>query len=141
MGNKNINAHCAICGKGYHVCMSCKEEVTFKPWRSVTDTVNCYKIYMAIHGYTVTKDAEQAKKELDTCDLSDVDSFLPEIQEVIKKIKGIGEVKSEPKVEVEPEKNSFEIVKEEIPVEKSNMDEVELENNPSKSFTRKKWGK
>lgn len=86
MADNNINAHCSICSKGYHICNTCKNEKNFKPWRTVTDTIEHYKIYMAIHGYTVTKNKEQAKAELQNCDLSDINSFKSEIKTVITEI-------------------------------------------------------
>lgn len=86
MTDKNINAFCSICGKGYHLCSTCKNEKKFKPWRTVTDTIGHYKIYMAIHGYTVTKNKDVAKEYLNNCDLSDLESFKPQIKKVIKEI-------------------------------------------------------
>lgn len=84
--SENINAHCAICNRGYHICNSCAEQKKLKPWRSVTDTIDHYKIYLAIHGYTISKNKEQAKKELESCNLFDLESYNPEIKKVIKEI-------------------------------------------------------
>lgn len=86
MTENNINAYCSICGNGYHICKSCLQQKTFKPWRTVTDSIEHYKIYLAIHGYTISNDKEKAKNELEGCDLSDLDNFNPEIKSVIKKI-------------------------------------------------------
>lgn len=86
MTDNKINAHCSICNKGYTICNSCNNEKKFKPWRTVTDSIEHYKIYMAIHGYTVTKNKEQAKTDLQNCDLSDMVSFKPEIKSVIQEI-------------------------------------------------------
>ncbi len=86
MAENNINAHCAICNKGYHICHSCSGQKALKPWRSVTDTMEHYKIYLAIHGYTISKDKESAKGELKNCDLSSLENFDPEVKSVIKKI-------------------------------------------------------
>lgn len=86
MSNTN-NAVCSICGKPYKVCRTCSEQKTFKPWRTVTDTIEHYKIYMAVHGYTVSKNKEKAKNDLEKCDLSGLDNFNPEIKKVIKEIK------------------------------------------------------
>lgn len=86
MTDNKINAHCSICNRGYFLCGLCKNEKKFKPWKTVTDTIEHYKIYMAIHGYTVTKNKEQAKAELQNCDLSDLETFKPEIKSVIQEI-------------------------------------------------------
>lgn len=86
MNNLNINAHCAICGQGYHVCNSCLEQKSFKPWRSIVDSIDHYRIYLAIHGYTTSKDKNKAKLELQKCDLSDLDNFRTEIKNVINEI-------------------------------------------------------
>ena len=83
---EELNATCAICGKKYHVCLSCQQERSFKPWRTVVDTIDHYKIYMAIHGYTVTKDKEMAKKALSACDLSELNSFEDNIKKAINEI-------------------------------------------------------
>lgn len=86
MANNNINAHCIICGKGYHICRSCQEQTSFPAWRTVTDTLAHYKIYLAIHTYTATKDKHIAKAQLSACDLSEQETFPLEIQSVIKEI-------------------------------------------------------
>lgn len=86
MAENNINAHCDICGKGYHVCQSCLDMKTIKPWRTVTDAIEHYKVYLAIHGYTITKNKDVAKEELKKCNISDIECFLPGIKSVIKEI-------------------------------------------------------
>lgn len=82
------NATCAICGKNYEVCSSCLEQRAFKPWRAVTDCMEHYKIYAAIHGYTISKNKERAKTALQNCNLSGQEHFLPEIRAVINEITG-----------------------------------------------------
>lgn len=82
----NVNTHCTICGKGYHVCQSCLNIKTFKPWRTVTDTIEHYKIYLAIHKYTISKNRDKAKEELKDCNLSELNSFIPEIKSIINEI-------------------------------------------------------
>lgn len=88
MAENNINAFCKICGSGYHVCNSCMSQKTFKPWRSVTDSIDHYKIYLAIHGYTISNNREKAKKELEECNLSGFDFFKAEIKDAIEDIIG-----------------------------------------------------
>lgn len=99
MSEKDINAYCSICGKGYHICNSCKEQQTFKPWRTVVDSIEHYKIYLVLHGYSITKDKEKAKSELQKCDLSDLENFKPNIKSVIK------EIMAEPKKNKRTSKN------------------------------------
>ena len=86
MADNNINAYCKICGTGYRSCNSCSEQKTIKPWRSIVDTIDHYKIYLAIHGYTISKDKEKARQELQNCNLSGLETFNAEIKSVIKEI-------------------------------------------------------
>lgn len=60
-------ATCVICGKKYKVCLSCKDQIKLKPWRSIADTIDCYKIFLAVTQYNngyISKD--EAKKQLET---------------------------------------------------------------------------
>jgi hypothetical protein len=85
MENKN-NTTCSICGKPYYVCVSCKSHL-LTPWRIHTDTVEHYKIYQILHGYTCgvyTK--EEAKERLNNIDLSDYKDFRDIIKDSINKI-------------------------------------------------------
>lgn len=86
MSNPNHNATCSICGGKYEVCRSCADKLSLKPWKTVTDTIEHYKIYLAIHGYTVTKNKENARNELVKCDMSGLETFNPEIKSIIKEI-------------------------------------------------------
>lgn len=86
MTETNINAHCSICGRGYHLCQTCSDQKTIKPWRTVTDSIEHFKIYTAIHGYTISKDKGTAKKELQKCDLTGLDNFNQEIKTIINEI-------------------------------------------------------
>ena len=96
MAENNINAYCKICGQGYHVCNSCQNQKVFKPWRSIVDSIEHYKIYLAIHSYTISKNKELAKEELQMCNLTGLESFNPEIKSVIKEIMAGNEGTVEP---------------------------------------------
>lgn len=113
MTETNINAHCSICGKGYHLCQTCSDQKTIKPWRTVTDSIEHFKIYTAIHGYTISKDKGTAKKELQKCDLTGLDNFNPEIKTIIneimeesEKIK-VSSKKRKEHIEIEIDKNEI----------------------------------
>lgn len=102
---EQINATCSICGKGYHMCLACKDMMKLHPWKRHTDTSEHYKIYQILHGYsTGVYNEEEAKSKLQMVDLSDLDSFRENIKNRIVEIMG-----SEPtteKVEVKPKKTS-----------------------------------
>lgn len=82
-----LNAECSICGKKYHVCGTCKQTKTFTPWRRITDSVNCYKIFIALteyqNGHT---DKKTTKEVLEKCDLSGLAGMKPGVQDTIKNI-------------------------------------------------------
>lgn len=90
---KESNATCSICGRDYYVCNTCRSTKTLKPWRTIADTIDCYKIYMIIHDYkngTITK--ENARKKLDNCTLpktfqTHINEVIDEIMSIDKKIK------------------------------------------------------
>ncbi len=84
--DNSINTYCKICNKGYHICNSCQKSEGVNSWRSVAESREHYKIYLAIHHYTVSKDAAAARAELQACDLSDAETFLPEIRSALKAI-------------------------------------------------------
>ena len=50
MVEKN-NATCSICGRGYYMCLSCKDMMKLNPWKRHTDTSDHYKIYQILHGF------------------------------------------------------------------------------------------
>ena len=86
MAEKN-NANCAICGKPYHVCMSCLDSIRLSPWKIHTDTSEHFKIYQIIHGFTSNVyNKNEARIKLNNIDLQDLESFRPNIKEIIKDI-------------------------------------------------------
>ena len=106
---QELNATCDICGKKYHVCNSCKEVKSFTPWRTVTDTMQHYLIFLALSEYTKTKDKEKVKEELSKCDLSELDTFNENIKTVIKEIMAEGKEKIVETVSEENVKENVEI--------------------------------
>lgn len=99
-----INAYCDICGKGYHVCKSCEETRSFMPWRNVVDTIDHFKIFLVISDYTnrrITK--EEAKKQLEKCNLTEYKNFLPNIVKAIEAIQKESKVKTKRKTTDEKE--------------------------------------
>ena len=107
--SQELNATCDICGKKYHICSSCKEVKSFTPWRTVTDTMQHYLIFLALSEYTKTKDKEKAKEELSKCDLSELDTFNENIKTVIKDIMAEGKEKIVETVSEETVKENVEI--------------------------------
>lgn len=86
MAGKN-NATCAICGKQYHMCISCKDFMRMSPWKIHTDTAEHYKIFQIIRGYSNgVYDKNEAKLRLKNVDLSDLDSLRDNIKSIIKDI-------------------------------------------------------
>ena len=112
---QELNATCDICGKKYHICSSCKEVKSFTPWRTVTDTMQHYLIFLALSEYTKTKNKEKAKEELSKCDLSELDTFNENIKTAIKEIMADGKEKVvetvseetvEENVDIKPQKST-----------------------------------
>ena len=86
------NATCSICGKSYHLCLACKDQINLTPWKRHTDTSEHYKIYQILHGYnTKVYTKEEAKLKFQMVDLSDFDSLRDNIKNIIKDIIGDNE--------------------------------------------------
>jgi hypothetical protein len=86
MAEKN-NATCSICGRDYHVCLSCRDSVQLAPWKIYTDTAEHYKIFQAIRGFsTGMYDKSETRDKLKNVDLSDLNELRPNIKEIIEDI-------------------------------------------------------
>lgn len=86
MAERN-NAVCAICGRGYYMCMSCKDKMALSPWKIHTDTSEHYKIFQILRGETTgVYTTEEAKNRLQKVDLSDIDTFTEHIKNRINNI-------------------------------------------------------
>ena len=111
--SEQYNAKCDICGKPYKICRSCQEIKSFQAWRTVTDTLPHYMIYLALVEYSRTKDKAKAKEELLKCDLSELDTFNENIKTVIKEmmaeeknVETVSEETVEENVEIKPQKTT-----------------------------------
>lgn len=77
-----MKATCIICGKEYDACLSCKDKISLRPWKTVTDTIDCYKLFLVLAQFnkgSLTKDV--AKKQL-----SNIKYNLDELKEHDKKV-------------------------------------------------------
>ena len=122
MSEKN-NAVCAICGKGYHMCLSGKDKLAAAPWKMHCCNAEHYKIYQILHGHTVGlyTDAE-AKKRLKRVDLSDLAELREDKQVVIKGLLGVAD---EPVAEVIVESEPVVVDETEVEVVVEETTEVE----------------
>ncbi len=123
------NATCNICGKKYHMCRTCQGIKSFQPWRTVTDTLPHYMIYLVLSEYTKTKDKVSAREELLKCDLSELDSFNENIRNTINDILSYNcektDIDTEEKNEVKSNENQ-------------ELDEMEIEPVQEKNNAIKK---
>ena len=88
------NATCSICGKGYHMCLSCKDQIRLTPWKMHTCSAEHYKVYQIIHGLnTGVYDKAEAKARLENVDTSDMRDFRDNIRKIVKDIMKQGEAK------------------------------------------------
>ena len=85
--SKEINHWCVVCGKGYHACDSCNETKSFTPWRSLTDTIEHFKLFMTLKDYNNKLiDKKEAKKMLSNIDLSNKNSFKDSSKKLLNEI-------------------------------------------------------
>ena len=84
--SEKYNATCAICGQPYKICRTCQEIKSFTPWRTITDTLQHYSLFLVLSEYSRTKDKTKAKDELSKCDLSEKESFKDSVKNMIDEI-------------------------------------------------------
>lgn len=129
MAEKN-NAICSICGKEYHVCLSCRDSMALSPWKIHTDTSEHYKIYQILHGYsTGVYKKDEAKLKLQNVDLSDLDTLRPHIKSTIE------DILKEEKISIKKAKVEADSVETET---ETKAEVIEVEKSKS---TRKKYPK
>lgn len=97
---EKINAYCGVCGKGYYMCLACKDIMQSAPWKTDTDTSEHYKIFQILYGNStkVYTDIE-ARDRLLNVDLSDKDTFLDNVQRHIDRLLSIEDEKKEIEIE------------------------------------------
>lgn len=84
---KEINHWCVLCGTGYHACDTCNKEKTFTPWRTLTDTIEHYKIFMVLKDYNNKLiDRDKAKELLSCLDLSGKENYKESAKKVLADI-------------------------------------------------------
>ena len=79
------NATCSICGNGYHVCYSCKDSIQLQPWKIHCCSVDCYKAFQVVRGFSTgvyTKD--EFKSKLKSINLSNLENYREHIKALIK---------------------------------------------------------
>lgn len=134
MDNANKpNATCAICGKPYRMCYSCKKNDGSMVWKRFCDTPEHYKIYQLVHGYTTglyTK--SEAKRKLKNIDTSDIDELRSHIRDILMDIMG-SDKSGEPVVE---DKENTETV--ETYVSSEQLPEVATQSSTKPRRTRKR---
>lgn len=97
MAKKEANTNCILCGKPYHLCIICEStKPDWKRWKTITDTENCYNIYVVLNDYNfgnITK--EKAFELLSKFDLSDLENFKESTKNIIKDILSVKTVNTE----------------------------------------------
>ena len=125
------NATCAICGRSYYMCSSCKDAIKTSPWKLHTDTPEHYKVFQVVHGLsTGVYTKKEAVLKLQNIDLSDLDSFKENIKNIIKDImKQKVEDVIEPSVENDVIEN---VIDEVLAVEKYDETKINRKKKSSK---------
>ena len=133
MTEKN-NATCSICGRPYHMCLSCRDTMKLYPWKMHTDTSEHYKIYQILHGYsTGVYNKKEAKSKLKKVDLSDFDSLRDNIKNLINII--MAEPKTTEKSVVDSVVENKVNVETEVVVKVESS--VEVEEEPKMVYKKK----
>lgn len=84
MTEKN-NATCSICGSEYYACFSCKDAMSLHPYKLHCCSVDCYKTYQVVRGFsTGVYTKEEFKSKLQNIDLSNLDNYREHIKALIK---------------------------------------------------------
>ncbi|MCI8356685.1 MAG: hypothetical protein HFI51_00850 [Lachnospiraceae bacterium] len=86
---KKINHWCVLCGAGYHSCDLCSKTTAFTPWRTLTDTLEHFRIFMVLKDYNnQIIDREHAKELLSALDLSGHETYRESARRLLADIYG-----------------------------------------------------
>lgn len=97
------NRTCILCGKEYKFCSNCKEEYHQPAWKNIYCSENCRMIFNTAVSYVDKSiDIKEAKKRIESCDLSEIDNFKGDIKKAIAEIMA-AEIKDMKIIEVKPE--------------------------------------
>ena len=99
MAERN-NANCSICNKGYYLCISCKDSLQLNPYKRWACSPVHYQVHQVIRGFlnnVYTKD--EAKEKMNNINLFDIETFKPNIKQIVKDILKEDEVVDDIKVE------------------------------------------
>lgn len=84
MAEKN-NATCSICGNGYYVCLSCKDNITLHPYKIHCCSPSHFQVFQVVRGFsTGVYNKDEFKSKLQNIDLSDLDNYREHIKSLIK---------------------------------------------------------
>lgn len=79
------NATCSICGKGYHLCLSCKDSMQLSPWKLHCCSVECYQTFQAIKGFTNgVYNKDEFRIKLQNINLSNLKDYREHIKALIE---------------------------------------------------------
>lgn len=82
---ENNNATCSICGSKYYACFSCKEAMSLHPYKLHCCSVDCYKTYQVVRGFsTGVYNKDEFKSKLKNLNLSNLDNYREHIKALIK---------------------------------------------------------
>lgn len=88
------NAQCAICGKDFTMKYHCNRNGSSEPWMAHCDTVEHYKIFEIVNGYTGgVYNASEAKTKLESVNLDDLEHLRHNIKSIIQEIQAGGPAK------------------------------------------------
>lgn len=114
------NRTCALCGKEYSYCPTCRNDSNKPAWYKLFDSENCKTIFNALNNYKfklISK--EEAQDILKDCDLTIElnERYRKEIDEIMVKPKRGAKAKINIIDEIGPEPELVEEVLQEIEVE------------------------